>query len=112
MSLFGSIKNFWNNLHSKKIVRILLNKYTLITLVFIIYAFLINNNNLKEFFNVNSKIERQREQMKELQMETDANNEKIHQLQSSKDSLEKFAREQYNFVQDSEDLYIIEEPQL
>jgi len=38
-----------------------------------------------------------------------AMDEKLNELNSNKDSLEKFAREQYLFKEDDEDIFIVEQ---
>jgi cell division protein FtsB len=50
--------------------------------------------------------ERQKNYYKESIRQTD---EKLKELKSNKDSLEKFAREQYFFHEPDEDLFIIED---
>ena len=52
---------------------------------------------------------RQERQIEYYNREIKSIDEKLQELSSNKDSLEKFAREQYYFHEEDEDLYIIEE---
>lgn len=107
MSLFDRIKNLWNKIYANKIVHFLLCKWVVAAIVFLVVVIFTNNNNFGVWFRTQSQIRQQERQIDSLRKATDLNYEKLHRLQSSKDSLEKFAREQYNFVEDGEDLYIV-----
>ncbi len=86
---------------------ILRNKYVLSTLVFLVWVGFFDNNNM---------IDRSK-QLKELhQLENDReyylhrienDTRRMNELKTDRESLEKFAREQYLMKKDNEDVFII-----
>ena len=54
------------------------------------------------------EIKRQEKQIKIYQEEIDAMEERVNILKTDKDSLEKFAREHFNFAAPGDDVYVIE----
>ena len=54
-----------------------------------------------------SEIQRQERQMDRLRSDIDAMDAEINALTNSKDSLEKFARENWNFAEKGDDIYLI-----
>ena len=89
--------------------KVLKNKYFLVTVFFILWVFFFDTNNLLRWYSDMKDVaaqERQKNYYKEAIRQTD---EKLKELKSNKDSLEKFAREQYFFHESDEDLFIIEE---
>lgn len=97
----------WQRISQSRFFKVLKNKYFLVTLLFIVGILFFDNNNLLEWGKALKKLSAQkaeRDYYKEQIQNTDA---QLQQLQSNKDSLEKFAREQYYFHQDNEDVYIV-----
>ena len=89
--------------------KVLKNKYFLVTFFFVLWVFFFDTNNLLRWYSDMKDVaaqERQKNYYKEAIRQTD---EKLMELKSNKDSLEKFAREQYFFHESDEDLFIIEE---
>ena len=89
--------------------KVLKNKYFLVTFFFVLWVFFFDTNNLLRWYSDMKDVaaqERQKNYYKEAIRQTD---EKLKELKSNKDSLEKFAREQYFFHESDEDLFIIEE---
>ena len=56
-----------------------------------------------------AEIRRQEKQMEEYRREIEAMDKDINELKNNKDSLEKFAREQFHFAAPDEDVYLIKE---
>ena len=54
------------------------------------------------------EIKRQETQIKVYQQEIDAMEDRVNMLRTDRDSLEKFAREHFNFASPGDDVYIIE----
>lgn len=89
--------------------KVIKNKYFLVTLGFVLWVFFFDTNNLLKWYSDMKDVaaqERQKNYYKEAIRQTD---EKLKELKSNKDSLEKFAREQYFFHEPDEDLFIIED---
>lgn len=89
------------------IVRILLNKYVFVTLLFVIWMCFIDNNNIGVWLRTKHHLRDQQKQIEYLQQEISTTEDRLNHLRSQKDSLEKFAREEYGFHEDGEDVYIV-----
>ncbi|MBS0011184.1 MAG: septum formation initiator family protein [Bacteroidales bacterium] len=90
-----------------KIPPILRNRYFLTLLVFIVWIFLFDNNNLIDRFHYMKNL-RQLEKDKEYYQERiEEDRRKLNELKTNNDNLEKFAREQYFMKRENEDIYII-----
>ena len=92
-----------------KVLRFIRNKYVVVTTFFLVWVLFVDTNNLFVWMRdlgVVAGQERQIEYYKEAIKQTD---EKLKELTSNKDSLEKFAREQYLFHQKDEEVFIITE---
>ena len=55
------------------------------------------------------EIKRQERQIKEYQLEIEKMDKTVNMLKTDRDTLEKFAREQFRFAAPGEDVYVIEE---
>ncbi len=94
----------------EKIPPVLRNKYLLTIVIFIVWLLLFDSNNLiaryKEMKELrNLKIDREYYIKK-----IEADKQKLHELKTDNQNLEKFAREQYRMKKADEDLYIILTP--
>jgi len=98
--MFNKFKEsaFW------KIIR---NKYLLVTVVFFVWITFFDSNSLIKCSRVVSSISSQEQEKSYYKDEIKSIEEKLNELSSNRDSLEKFAREQYKFHKDDEDVYII-----
>lgn len=106
------LKTFFQTINRKtsesRVFRILRNKYLLVSLFFIIWIVFFDSNNLINWYaDIKTVVsqERQKTYYKESILKTD---EKLKELSSNRDSLEKFAREQYLFHEKDEELFIME----
>jgi len=91
----------------KKILRILINKYFLITVAFIVWMVFFDSNNVF----TRAKL---RDQLDDLQQEKRFYLDEIHRdsaltrkLLTDSTELERFAREKYLMKKDNEDLYLV-----
>lgn len=103
------IQSIKRGLAESKVLKFIRNKYVIVTVFFLVWVLFIDTNNLFVWIRdmgVVSSQERQKEYYREAIRQTD---EKLQELTSNKDSLEKFAREQYLFHQKDEDVFIITE---
>lgn len=67
-------------------------------------------NNLVKWSKIVINISEQESQKRYYKEAINSIDEKLNELSSNRDSLEKFAREQYLFKEDDEDIFIVEEP--
>ncbi len=91
--------------------KVLKNKYLLVTLFFVLWILFFDTNNLLRWYSDLKDVaaqQRQKTYYKEAIQKTD---EQLKELRSNRDSLEKFAREQYHFHEADEDVFIIAEDQ-
>ena len=96
-------------LKKRKVWRVLLNKYFLAALIFFIVVGFIESNNIGQFFRNRATLRAQKEQIKFYRSEIESIENKLEQLNSQKDSLEKFAREEYYYQSDGETVYFLNE---
>jgi Septum formation initiator. len=98
---------FINKLGKIKFVKILKNKYFLVTLFFLVWILFFDSNNIiKWYTDINRVIDQERQKIY-YREEIKKTDEKLKELSSNRDSLEKFAREQYYFHELDEDIYIV-----
>ena len=103
-NIISSIKKA---LGESKVFRIVRNKYVVVSAFFLIWVLFIDTNNIFVRLNdlqTEKQQARQKEHYREAILQTD---EKLKELTSNKDSLEKFAREQYLFHQKDEEVFVI-----
>ena len=76
----------------KKLVKVLTNKYFIVTFIFaVIVLFVDRNNVIRQYGRDIEELDR-----------------KLDQLTSDRDSLEKFAREEYYFHREDEEVFIVD----
>ena len=103
------IQNIKRWLSESKTLKIMRNKYTVVTVFFLVWVLFVDTNNLFVWINDLNTVstqERQKEYYRQAIKQTD---EKLNELTSNKDSLEKFAREQYLFHQKDEEIFLVVE---
>ena len=103
------IQSIKRGLAESKVLKFIRNKYVIVTVFILVWVLFIDTNNIFVWIRdmgVVSSQERQKEYYREAIRQTD---EKLQELTSNKDSLEKFAREQYLFHQKDEEVFIITE---
>ena len=80
----------------------------LATFAFLVWQLVGPGNNLARWMETRREIARQERQMQEYRDEIDAMDQDIKELETNRDTLEKFAREQFGFAVPGEDVYIVE----
>lgn len=95
-------------LKERRIWRILLNKYFIVAVIFFVIIGFIDANSIGQFFRNRVILRSQKEQIRYYEHEIKAAETKLEQLNSRKDSLEKFAREEYYYLEDGETVYLVE----
>jgi cell division protein FtsB len=112
MSFFSktdeAFKSFRDKLMGHRFFRIIFNKYFIAVLVFVISIIFIDRNNAIRFVQTAKEIGKLQKQKAYYENGIRSADEKLNQLKSNRDSLEKFAREQYYFHKDGEDVYVFE----
>ena len=86
-----------------------LNKYWLVTVIFLVFTFLIGDSNIYNRYKYDEKIRLLENDIERYQKEIEQNRKKINELQTDKVGLEQFAREEYLMKKPDEDLFIVEE---
>lgn len=97
----------WDQFKETKFFKVLTNKYFLATLVFLLIVFFIDSNNLINWSKNYYKVIKQEKLIKQYEEDIRKTDEKLKELSSNKDSLEKFAREQYYFQEEGEEVFIV-----
>ena len=108
MSVFTKIGETLRQWKQHPVGKVLLNKYFLVGLIFVVWICFFDTNNVGQMFRSRRTLRSQRQQIEFYQQEIDKMNRKLEQLKSERDSLEKFAREEYFYHLDGEDVFVIE----
>ena len=86
-----------------------LNKYWLVTILFLAVTFFIGDSNLYSRYKYDEKIRTLENEINRYKKEVEDNKKKIKELQTEKEGLERVAREDYLMKKEDEDIFIIEE---
>ena len=103
------IQSVKRGISESKIFKVVRNKYFIVTVFFLAWILFLDTNNIFVWMRdmgVVSDQQKQKEYYKEAIRQTD---EKLKELTSNKDSLEKFAREQYLFHEKDEEIFLVVE---
>lgn len=93
--------------NKKGLLKWLTNKYVIAIALFAIVYLFVGDQSLIKRLKQEIEIHRVEEQIKDIQSQTKQDKRMMDILQDT-DSLEKFAREQYQMHTDNEDVYIVE----
>lgn len=109
MTIFTKAKEKISELRAKSpVVRILLNKYFIAMLVFALLILFNTRTSLHQMLQSMNTIRNQKKQELYYRQAIKTTDERIKQLTSNKDTLEMFARENYYFQEDGEDVFVVE----
>ena len=97
------------NSTGKKLGKILLNKYLIVFLAYIVFVTFFDQHNLIHRWQTDRKINELEKEYNFYQDEIKSNKLKKFELQSSNANLEKFAREHYFMKKENEDIFFIKE---
>jgi|ERR1035437_3732457 cell division protein FtsB len=100
--------SFFNNT-GKKLKKIFFNKYLIVFLAYTVFVTFFDQHSLIYRFQTYRKINQLEKEYRFYQDEIKSNKLKKYELQSSKENLEKFAREHYYMKKENEDIFIIKE---
>lgn len=79
------------------------------TAVFVLLVGFLNQNSIVRWIKAGVEIRHQENRIRTLGEEIDQMDGQIRSLTSSKDSLERYAREQFNFAEPGDDVFVTEE---
>lgn len=94
---------------STKLRRLFLNKYAIVLVCFGAFFIFFDNNNLISRWQTSRKITQLEKEVEFYKNEINTNKQKMLELQSNSENLEKFAREQYLMKRENEEIFIIKE---
>ena len=106
MSFFGRLSE---KTGFRQVFKVLKNKYFIVTAAFLIWIFFFDTNNLISWYRDLKQLAWQNRQKVYYQEAIRQADEKLNELTSNKDSLEKFAREQFLFHEAGEDIYVVDD---
>ncbi len=79
-----------------------------VLLFIVVMLFLLSDSNIMKRIESDSEIRSLKKQIEFYRKKTEEDKTKLHELQSDKDNLEKFARENYLMKKDNEEVFVIE----
>lgn len=86
-----------------------LNKYWLVTILFLAITFFIGDSSLYHRYKYDDKIRSLESEISRYKKQIEQDKKRIQELQTDKVGLEQFAREEYLMKKEDEDLFIVEE---
>ncbi len=92
-----------------RLPKILKNKYAVVTLLFLAWLLIFDENNLIAHRRNKERMKVLKEQMEYYKEKIASDNRKIEELRSGRDNLEKYAREQFYMAKPDEDVFIVVE---
>ena len=84
-----------------------LNKYWVVIIIFLVITFMVGDSNLYKRYQYDEKIRVLEQEVKNYQKEIEINRKKLEDLNTNKERLERFAREEYFMKEPDEDVFII-----
>ena len=90
-----------------KVLKVAGNKYFLVTVFFFVWIFFIDTSNIFVWLNDLGTVAQQERQKEYYREAIKITEEKLKELEANKDSLEKFAREQYLFHEADEEVFVL-----
>lgn len=108
MSFFSRTRARFRLWRRQPVGKVLLNKYFLVGAFFLVWICFFDTNNVGRMLRTRRTLQSQQRQIEFYEQEISQMERKLEQLRSQRDSLEKFAREEYYYLKDGEDVYVIE----
>lgn len=96
-------ENFYTKYLSK------LNLYVVVIAVFMIITFVVGDSNLYVRYTYDDKIRSLEREIKHYRKEIETNRRKLEDLHTSKEGLERYAREEFYMKRENEDIFIIQD---
>lgn len=107
----GRFKDFWNTGRDGKDAEkgSFIRYAIVITAFFILFVGFLSPNSVVRWVRTGFQIRAQEKQIESYETEIREMNDQIHGLTTSKDSLERYARENFHFVEPGDDVYVFDE---
>lgn len=103
-----NLKQSYLKFRESTLFRIARNKFFLATVLFALWVTFFDSNNLIKWSKVIINLSKQESQKSYYKEEIESLEERLNELSSNRDSLEKFAREQYLFKERDEEIFVVE----
>lgn len=97
----------WKDLKQKKWFKIMTNTYVLVLTIFVIWMLFFDTNSLLIHHELRKEVKKLKSQKEFLETEIAKDKKELEKL-STKDGLEKYAREKYYMKKENEEIYLIE----
>lgn len=91
----------------RKIWPVLRNKFVLASLFFIVWLFFFDQNNLIDRISALRKYSSMEDEKEYYIEKIKTDSQKLKELRTDRENLEKYAREQYYMKRDNEDIFIV-----
>ncbi len=85
------------------------NKYFLVFISFFAWIMFFDQHNLLQHYQNREKLRQLKEQEEFYKKKIEADKQKLYELQTNDENLEKFAREQFQMKKENEDVFVIVE---
>lgn len=92
-----------------KIIKSIINKYTIVLAAFVVWVMFFDDNNLRQHQKNLQELAMLQEQVGFYKHKIEADKRKLIELQTNDENLEKFAREQFFMKKANEEIYVIVE---
>ena len=89
--------------------KVIFNKYFLTILIFSVIVIFFGKHSLRSRWKTSRNIKNLNKEINFYKDEIECNKQKMNDMQSGDESLERFAREKYYLKKDNEDIFIIKE---
>jgi cell division protein DivIC len=96
-----------SKISNKRLVKLLVNKYFIAGMVFLVWMVFFDDNNLISHSRNKKRLSALKAQKEYYQEKIEEDNRKIEELRSGLNNLEKYAREQFYMSKPDEDVYIV-----
>lgn len=90
-----------------KLPAILRNKYSLVIILFLVYITFFDAHDLISQMKIKWDLHEIKNEIEYLEEDTRASKAQIEELTTNRESLEKFAREQYRMKRENEEIFVI-----
>ena len=108
MSFLSKIGEKYHELREHPVLHVVLSKYFIVALIFVVWFAFFDTNNIGSIIRTRRQVRAQKQQIEFYQREIASMDNKLEQLQSQKDTLETFAREEYLYSEPGETVYVVE----
>jgi cell division protein FtsB len=89
--------------------KLILNKYTIAIIVFLVAIIFISDYNLRIRWKSGNNIKKLKKEIQYYKDEIESNKNKMNDINADDESLEQYGREKYFFKKDNEDVFILNE---